>query len=281
MDLWLLYSQVFDTIEDNPAKRMLNEALKQNVNTELLFYQYFKVIDNKLYYKDNLITNYPKIAFLRCHELWLVEHLENMNVRVINTGFTIKSCRDKLITHTLVDKTFVPQIKTLQLLDRSYDDICNIFGNRFILKYRSGSQGQSIYLIEAKEQFDSIVLNINKDEFLIQEYIETSYGQDIRVYIVGDNVIGAALRKNDNSFMSNLAQGGLSYDYPLTDELKKNSLAIKDILKGDIISVDYVIGKSGLLFCEANTNAGFASFNYLGYPMREIFISYIKKELSK
>ena len=67
----------------------------------------------------------------------------------------------------------------------------------------------------------------------------------------------------------------------LTDELKKNSLAIKNILKGDIISVDYVIGKSGLLFCEANTNAGFASFNYLGYPMREIFISYIKKELSK
>ena len=114
------------------------------------------------------------------------------------------------------------------------------------------------------------------DDYIIQEYIKTSYGKDVRVYIVGNNAIGAVLRENNSDFKSNLAQGGLSYNYELTDELIKNSINISQALKGDIISVDYVIGEDNLLFCEANTNAGFASFNYLGYPMREIFMKYIK-----
>ena len=279
MKLWIIYSSSFDTIEDNPAKRMLKEAKAQQINAELMYYQYFSIKEDNLYYNENLIVNYPKYVFIRAHELSLIEHFESKKVVVINSYFTIKSCRDKWITHSIVDTLNVPQIKTILLNNLTFNEITSKLGTPFILKYRHGSQGNDIYLINNEDEFTSIIENINNEDYIVQEFITTSYGKDVRIYIVGDKVIGAALRQNNNGFMSNLAQGGLSYDYPLTEELIYNSLKIKDALKGDIISVDYVFGEKELLFCEANTNAGFASFNYLGYPMRELFISYIKSKM--
>ena len=50
MKLWIIYSSSFDTIEDNPAKRMLKEAKAQQINAELMYYQYFSIKEDNLYY---------------------------------------------------------------------------------------------------------------------------------------------------------------------------------------------------------------------------------------
>lgn len=274
--LWIIYSSSFDTEEDNPAKRMYNEALNYNIESQLMFYQYFDIINDELFYKNKKIEVFPNIAFLRCHELELAIFLENNNVKVVNSSFTIKSCRDKLITHKLVAQTNVEQIPTIKLDDLEYNEIVYALGSPFVLKYRHGSQGNFIYLISNEHEFYNIIEKVNRDDYIVQKYIATSYGKDIRVYIVGKEVVGAVKRVNTNGFMSNLAQGGLSYKFDLNERLISDSLKIKEVLKGDIISVDYVFSENGLLFCEANTNAGFASFNYLGYPMRKIFMEYFR-----
>lgn len=280
MDLWILYSDSFDTGLENPATRMLKEALDNNISARLMYYPYFEIKDSKLYYKNEHIKKYPKIVFMRGQAHELCKYFEDKNVKAINSSFTIKSCRDKLITHQLVDELNIPQIKTLKANEYSFDEIVNYFNLPFILKYRSGCQGVGIYIIDSIDTYNEIKKDISLDEYIVQEYIEESYGKDLRVYVCGNKAIGAVKRVNDNDFKSNLAQGGLSYDYDLTDELIENSLSICDKLKGDIISVDYVFSNRGLLFCEANTNAGFASFNFLGYPMRSIFMKYIKSLLN-
>lgn len=279
MDLWILYSDSFDNNIENPATRMLNEANKFNIKAELLFYPYFKIEDDFLYYKDNLVLEYPKIVFMRGQAHELVSFLEKKGVKSINSSYTIKACRDKLITHQIVGSLGIPQIKTLKASDYSFIEAKNALGLPFILKYRSGCQGIGIYIINNLDEYNNITKDLNLEDYLLQEYIKESYGKDLRIYICGNEAIGAVKRENDNDFKSNLAQGGLSYHYELTEELIKNSLLICKELKGDIISVDYVFSKNGLLFCEANTNAGFASFNYLGYPMRQIFMKYIKSLL--
>lgn len=55
---------------------------------------------------------------------------------------------------------------------------------------------------------------------------------------------------------------------------KEQIFKIAKLLDGEIISVDFLIKESKLLFCEANSNAGFVSFNYLGYPMRSLICIY-------
>ena len=157
-----------------------------------------------------------------------------------------------------------------------FNDCKNLVGLPFIIKYRFGKQGMNIYIINNENEFKELLKNINPDDYILQEYIQNTYGKDVRVFIVGNKVVGACERVNDSDFKSNLAQGGLSYHFELNEEIIDDSLTLKNELLGDIISVDYVFGDDGLLFCEANTNPGFASFIYLGYPMRQIFMDYIK-----
>ena len=279
MDLWILYNISFKENQPNPATRMYDEAIKNNIDSKLMYYELLKEENNNLYYDNILITDFPKIVLLRGNDTNVSKILEKRGIKVINSTFTINNCVDKLKTHEFVKRLNINQILTYQLNDINYEKAVSLVGLPFILKYRFGKQGMNIYIINNIEEFNEVIKNINPSDYLLQEYIKHTYGKDVRVFIIGNEVIGACMRVNNSDFKSNLAQGGLSYHYEIDDTIKNNSLKIAKELKGDIISVDYVFGDNGLLFCEANTNPGFASFNYLGYPIRELFMKYIKKLL--
>ena len=280
-DLWILYSISFRDEQPNPATRMLDEALKNGIKAKLMYYDLFEEIDDIIYYDSNKITSFPKLVLLRGNDINCCKIFEKRNIRIINSSYTISNCIDKLKTQLIASKLGINQIKTIHSKDIKYDEIIKEVGLPFILKYRFGKQGNNIYVIKNEQEYNNILKDINIDEYIIQEYIKTSYGKDVRLFIVGNKVIGACERRNENGFMSNLAQGGLSYHYELNDKLVNESLMLSKELKGDIISVDYIFGQNDLLFCEANTNPGFASFNYLGYPMRQIFMDYIISILNK
>ena len=280
MDLWILYNISFMEEQPNPATRMYDEAIKNNIESKLMYYQLLKEKDNILYYDNEIVTELPKIALLRGNDMNVSSMLEKRGIKVINSTYTIDNCVDKLKTHNMCSKLNIKQIKTYHFNNLSFDESVKLVGLPFILKYRFGKQGMNIYIINNIDEYNCILKEINPEDYLLQEYIKTTYGKDVRVFIVGDKVVGACKRENNSDFKSNLAQGGLSYNYELTEELKNNSLKLKRELKGDIISVDYVFGDNELLFCEANTNPGFASFNYLGYPIRQIFMDYIKELLN-
>lgn len=274
--LWIIYSSYYDQVEDNSAKRMLQEALNHNIDAHLKFYQYFN-LENGLTYKDEVVKELPNIVFMRCHDYDLCSYFESLNIKVINSLYTMKTCRDKWLTHQVVDKLNIKQPKTILLNNNTFNTLIEEFTLPFVLKYRHGAQGNNIYVINTEEEFNSIINDIVKEDYIVQEYINFSYGKDVRAYIIGNEIVGACKRENENSFMSNLAQGGKSYHYELTQEEKENALKIAKALKGDIVSVDFLFTEDGLSFCEANTNAGFASFNFLGYPMRKLMMEYIKK----
>ena len=279
-DLWILYSISFKDETPNPSTRMLDEALNNGIIAKLMYYDLFEEKSGKIYYDSNEINTLPKLVLLRGNDLNVCEIFEKRGIRIINSSYTITNCCDKLKTHNIAEKLGIKQIKTIHSNNIKFDEITKNVGLPFILKYRFGKQGNNIYVINNENEYNDILKTINIDEYIIQEFIKTSYGKDVRLFIVGDKVIGACERRNDSGFMSNLAQGGLSYHFELNEKIKEQSLILSKELKGDIISVDYIFGDNNeLLFCEANTNPGFASFNYLGYPMRKIIMDYIKELL--
>ena len=50
---------------------------------------------------------------------------------------------------------------------------------------------------------------------VLQEFVATSSGRDIRVWVTGDEVAGHVLRYNPSSFKSNFAAGGSFRQIPL------------------------------------------------------------------
>lgn len=277
--VWLLYKASYDTNEANPATRMYDEMIKNEIACELKFIDYFTISNNILYYKNELITNYPYLVFMRGRDEVLLAYFEANKVKTINSAFCTEYCKDKWLNYKILAENNILQPYTEQLSNLEYEEYQKKFSNEFIIKNKYGSQGTEVFLIKNKEEYNKLINNIEVKDYIIQKYIKESYGKDVRAYVIGDEVVGAILRKNDNSFMSNIAQGGLSYSYTLTEDEKQQVLKIAKILDGKIISVDFLITKNGLLFCEANSNAGFISFNYLGYPMRELMAKYIKNQL--
>lgn len=279
-DLWIIYSIKFKEDMPNPATRMLDEALSNGLKSKLMFYELFEEKNNQIYYDNKILEELPKIVLLRGNDTNVSSLFEKRNIKVINSTYTIKNCVDKLKTHMLASSLDIKQIKTYHFENISYDEIIKLTGLPFVIKYRYGKQGMDIYIIHNENEYNDIIKNINLDDYIIQEFIDTSYGKDVRIFIIGDIFIKACKRVNESSFMSNLAQGGLTYPFELTKDIEEKSLLLKDKLKGDIISVDYVFGKNDeLLFCEANTNPGFASFNFLGYPIRKYIMQYIEEKI--
>lgn len=278
--LWILYSSYYDNEELNSAKKMLNKALEFEIKAELKFFDYFKIEEQKIFYKDELVTYYPKVIFFRGHNIELIKFFEEKGVYVINKSFTTIVCKDKWQTNELV-KSLNIQTPNCEIYNgQSFDYCMKKYGLPFLIKYRYGAQGKSIYLINNLNDFN-ITKNINNDDYIIQEYIKSSYGKDLRVYIIKNTWHAACIRANENSFMSNIAQGGKSYHYDLSEDDYNKALKIFNKLDGDIISVDFLFGDNGLIFCEANTNAGFASFNFLGYNVRDYMMEYIKNIIKK
>ena len=282
-ELWIIYTSKhdYDSLE-NQAFKMNQAALDNGIDSEIKYAEYFDFKDGKVYYKELPEKKLPKIAFLRCNYIDLAKNLENLNIRCINNSFAITNATDKYLAHSIVDKLNIPQIKGEICDNLDYEYIVEKYGKPFILKDRFGLQGKNIYLVKSKLKYNIIKRRRDLSTYLVQEYISYSRGKDVRLYFSGNEFVGAVMRKNKHGLVSNINGGGLAYDFKADEALINNARLIKDGIKGDIISVDFVFkNENEFLFCEANTNAGFKSYTFLGYDMRSHFMAYIKEELAK
>jgi gamma-F420-2:alpha-L-glutamate ligase len=125
-------------------------------------------------------------------------------------------------------------------------------------------RGNGVFLSETRKAFEDLIgfLESTKAEanIILQEYISFSRGRDLRVFVVGGEVIGCAERRTDNkdSFKSNLAQGGKAHPFPLSREIEWLATRSAKILGLDVLGLDLLFEIDGhFKICEANSNPGF------------------------
>lgn len=129
------------------------------------------------------------------------------------------------------------------------------------IKKSYGSLGQGVYLIHDRKELNSIMEEVKTEPHLYQEFIKNSYGKDIRVMVVGDEVVGAMLRQSKGDFRSNLGAGGKGTPFKMTKQMKAISKKIAEIMNLDYCGIDFLIGDDNeLVVCEVNSNAFFHGF---------------------
>ena len=95
-------------------------------------------------------------------------------------------------------------------------------------------------------------------EPVLQEFVATSSGRDIRVWVTGDEVAGHVLRYNPSSFKSNFAAGGSFRQIPLPPAAASLAVAAARACGLFFAGVDLLFdGQNGFKVCEVNGNAGF------------------------
>jgi len=196
----------------------------------------------------------------------ILRHLERLGVKTVNSSIAIENTKDKLYAHQIFAEQNIATPKTMlvkhpinaTLVDKE-------IGWPAVVKIMAGSYGKGVYQVTSKERFSDFMdfaHGIKSDEaIIVQEYIDTAPGQDLRVFVVGDKVLGAIKRSSsDGSFKANISRGGKAEIYPMTDEIADIALRVTRSLELEVAGVDLLFGKDGFLVCEANSAPGFKGF---------------------
>ena len=218
----------------------------------------------------------------------ILRHLERLGVHTVNPSYAIEATKDKLYAHQIFAQNHIPTPKTMlvkhpvnaTLVDKE-------IGWPAIVKIMAGSYGKGVYQVTSKSRFVDFIEfahGIKTDEaIIVQEYIDTHPGEDLRVFVVGDRVLGAMKRSaKDGSFKANITRGGVGENYPLTPEIEDIVLRVARSLDLEIAGVDLLFGHDGFLVCEANSAPGFEGFERAtGIDVAAEIIKYARSKCAK
>lgn len=199
----------------------------------------------------------------------LAYYLEQLGYPVFNSGKAIEICDDKSLTYLTLLKAGVRMPRTV-IAPKTFDNIgytnyrfvaeaAELLGYPLIVKECFGSFGQQVYKAENAENLMEIVRRIGTKPFLFQEFIESSYGRDLRLQVVGDGVIAAMERSSEpGEFRANITLGGSMKKYKPTVDQCELALQCCEVIGLDFAGVDLLFGENDEMYvCEINSNAHF------------------------
>ena len=222
---------------------------------------------------------------------YLSKILEKSGLRLFNCHDAIRVCDDKAETYIALSKNGVKFPKTifgalcynqsLQIKKEWVDKIIKELSFPIIIKESYGSMGKGIYLANDKDELLSAMEKVKTKPHLFQEYVSYKKGVDVRVIVIGGEVVASMERRNENDFRSNVAQGGSGVMVEINEEFINVAKKCAKILNLDYCGVDLLYGKDGEpIVCEVNSNAFIGGIEKTtGKNVAKEYVEYIIKTI--
>lgn len=225
-------------------------------------------------------------------DIRLAYYLEQLGYPVFNSSKAIERCDDKSLTHLTLMNTGIKTARTM-IAPKTFDNIGytnyhfleqveHQLGFPMVIKESFGSFGQQVYLAQNKEELLLKVKQIGSKSMLFQEFIKTSYGRDIRLQVVGGEVVASMYRYTDGGdFRANLTIGGKMQEYLPTKEQCDLAIRCCEMIGLDFGGVDILFGEEEEpILCEVNSNAHFKNiYDCTGVNAADIIINTIKSRV--
>ncbi|WP_227354017.1 RimK family alpha-L-glutamate ligase [Haladaptatus salinisoli] len=181
-------------------------------------------------------------------------------VPVLNRPDSVMTAIHKFSTATSLADAGIPVPDALLALDNNrLNDGRAQFGDEAVYKTAIGTHGGGTWKVGADEMVNP---RVGERQAFLQELIERDEKRhcDLRVYVVGDRIVGAMNRyAPENDWRTNVALGGDVED--MTDELPDEAAEIArratEIVGLDYAGVDLIEGHDGWHVLEVNPTAGF------------------------
>ncbi len=225
-------------------------------------------------------------------DIRLASELERQGLRVFNNSMAIGDCDDKGRTFLKLQASGIRQPRTYicpkkfhadGLYDKKFlDNAAAALGFPCIVKEVYGSFGKQVHLVNNMNEMLQAVMEAGDRPYLIQEYIASSRGRDIRVQVVGGKVVAAMQRFNNGDFRSNITNGGDKAPHRATQAQAEVSVRACQLLQLDFGGVDLMFGpQNEPVLCEVNSNAHFKNlYDCTGVNTADYIMQHIIRELS-
>lgn len=293
--IWILHHAA--NIDGYEITRLLESLTIAGFEVQVLEPKYFDIIVSRstsrsIRYKGERVEM-PSLVMSRTGSgtnyftLALMRQIEKFNIPVINSSSSIDIVSDKLMTSQLLTRDNIPIPKTMLVTGTvDLDLVEKEIGFPCVVKATSGSKGKTVYLCENRKYFKDLMELLNnialKKTLIIQEFINTRPGEDLRVWVIGGKVIAAMKRTAPvGDFRANISQGGTAEPFEITEEIDYIARQTATTLGLQIAGIDLLFDNSGYLVCEANSSPGFDGMDkYCGTDMAQKITDFIKLRLA-
>ena len=288
MNGWLVINSFAQTAESLKLFELLKEAAART-GTELKTLRTVELASPINGARDAGIPEEkanPDFVLFWDKDVLLARTLEAMGMRLFNRAQAIETCDSKALTAITLQERDVRQPltfispKTFEYFGYNDPAFLSVYeealGYPYVIKEEFGSFGLGVHLVGNRSEAEELIGRIGSKTFIAQKFIRESAGRDLRIYVVGGQVIASMLRENKNDFRSNVFQGGKGFKHSPSPEEEALAIKAAEAVNCDFCGVDLLIGDNGPLVCEVNSNAHFTGLlKYTGINVADSIFRHI------
>lgn len=210
---------------------------------------------------DNFDAIIPRIAqSYTKYGTAIVRQFESQGAYTTASSLAINRSRDKLRAYQVLAKAGVAIPKTVFARETAnFEDVISLAGGTpLIIKVARGTHGNGVVLAETPKAAKAVMqaFYVEGVNFLVQEFVKESAGEDIRALVVGSRVVASVKRQSlDDDFRSNTHQGGVGIPVKLSEEERKTAIKAAKAMGLPICGVDMMRSERGPVVLEVNSSA--------------------------
>ncbi|MEL7235197.1 MAG: RimK family alpha-L-glutamate ligase, partial [Chloroflexota bacterium] len=208
---WILYRESREELKPESYEMhcFLEAAAARDIELEILRPEQLDLIvtrdDRKSIRLNGEVVPLPDFVIPRLgaktpyFALAVIRHLERLGMLIVNASEAIETVKDKLYTQQILAASKLPVPKTMLVkFPIDVELVGRQIGFPLVVKTLSGSKGSGVYLSESAENFDDIMTLIESTNgnanIIIQEFIASSRGRDLRVFMIGGRAVACMQR---------------------------------------------------------------------------------------
>lgn len=223
----------------------------------------------------------PRIgAKLTRHGAAIVKQFELSGCFSTARSMGITRARNKARTLQIMARKGVPVPKTLFSIDPDSIpfQLQQLGGPPVVIKLQQGTQGLGVILAESEQSARSVIDTFYKMDqpILVQEYIREAAGEDLRIIVVGNDIVAAMKRTGTfGEFRANVHRGGSAETVLLTPKEERMALEAVRYLGLGVAGVDIIRSNTGPRLLEVNASPGLQGIeSATGINVAEAIVKY-------
>lgn len=195
----------------------------------------------------------------RTNDYKIAEYFEQKGIRVFNPSSLSRLANDKQLCYEFMEDNGV------EIMPIHYE------GVPVVKKKIDGHGGTEVEMLTATEEFQK--------GYVYQKPCDT-LGRDLRVWVLGGEIVTAILRESKTDFRSNFCLGGSAVPYTLSSDEKRLVKKITALVKSDYIGIDFIFNDGRLVFNEIEDTVGARMvYDQTDIDILSLYCDYIKEEL--
>lgn len=254
MRAWMVYHRVDAKKNERYIRFYQEEGALRDISFEVLYVEEMEFGIQKdglcIRYQGKEVKRPDFVVFRAIHPL-LSRQIERMGIPVYNNAMVAEICNDKAKTYQYVAQLGIPMIETVFCRKDQLSDCMNRceVGASYVFKAVAGHGGSQVFLYQKGSeqeslQKESILTGLAGNDFVMQP-LTGSRHQDLRVYVIGKEIIAAVLRTANEGFKSNFSLGGAVALYQLNEIEVATVHKILDLFDFGLVGIDFLLADDG------------------------------------